>query len=139
MVIAVSACLLGKNCKYNGCNNRCEAVLNYVAGHTVIAVCPEQLGGLTTPREPCEIRNGTVVTKSGVSCDSAFRRGAALALETVKRCRADAVILQPRSPSCGVRQIYDGNFSGRLIEGAGVFAQMLKDAGYTVLEPADIQ
>ena len=137
MKIAVSACLLGENCKYNGGNNYSEKVMKFVEGHEVIPICPEVLGGLSTPREPAEIVDGVVKNKDGTSVDKQFRRGAELALDMIIKNRAELVILQSRSPSCGVKQIYDGSFSGKLIEGRGVFAQLLVDNGIEVLDLED--
>ena len=130
MKIMVSACLLGENCKYNGGNNRNERLLQLLSGHTVIPVCPEVLGGLPTPRIPAEIVKGRVTNREGISVDEAFRSGAARALEIARREQPDLMILQSRSPSCGVKQIYDGTFSGTLIPGQGVFAQMAQEAGF---------
>ena len=120
MKIAVSACLLGENCKYNGGNNYSEKVKNYIEGHEVIPICPEVLGGLSTPREPAEIACGIVKNKDGTSVDAQFRKGAELALDIVVKNQVELVILQSRSPSCGVNSIYDGSFSGKIIPG-GVF------------------
>lgn len=138
MKIMVSACLLGENCKYNGGNNYSEKVVEYVKGHEVIPVCPEVLGGLPIPRMPAEIVGETVQRKDGVSVDEQFRNGARLALEEAKREGVDLVILQPRSPSCGARQIYDGTFSGRKIEGQGVFAGMLLKHGFKIMDAEEI-
>ena len=112
MKIMVSACLLGENCKYNGGNNYNEKVMEYIKGHEVISVCPEVLGGLPTPRVPSEIVGGVVTTKDGRNVDSEFRLGAEIALKKALEEEVDLVILQSRSPSCGVKQIYDGSFSG---------------------------
>lgn len=136
--IVVSACLLGQNCKYNGGNNRCEAVLRFVQGREVIAVCPEQLGGLPTPRIPAEIVGGEVKNAAGKSVDAAFREGARRAMARLEGEKIELAILQPRSPSCGTKEIYDGTFSGRLIPGQGIFAQMLRESGIPVLEPGDL-
>ena len=138
MKIMVSACLLGENCKYNGGNNRNEELIRRLSGHTVIPVCPEVLGGLPVPRVPAEIVDGVVMNREGVSVDEAFRRGAAAALETALREQPDIIILQSRSPSCGVRQIYDGTFSGNRIPGMGVFAEMAKKAGFRVMDVEDV-
>lgn len=138
MKIIVSACLLGNNCKYNGGNNRCPKVIDFVKGHEVISVCPEQMGGLTTPRLPAEICNGKVVNTEGISVDAAFRNGAEQALKLAKEAGATLAILQPRSPSCGCKQVYDGTFSRKLIPGKGVFAQLLSDNGIRTIEPEDI-
>ena len=138
MKIMVSACLLGENCKYNGGNNRNEELIRRLSGHTVILVCPEVLGGLPVPRVPAEIVDGVVTNREGVSVDEAFRRGAAAALETALREQPDIIILQSRSPSCGVKQIYDGTFSGHLIPGQGVFAGMAQSAGFRVADVEDV-
>jgi uncharacterized protein YbbK (DUF523 family) len=136
--IAVSACLLGDNCKYNGGNNYSETVAEFVKGHDVIPVCPEVMGGLPTPREPSEIINGKVMHKDGSSVDAEFRKGAQLSLKKVKDAGAELVILQSRSPSCGVRSIYDGTFSGTIISGQGVFAKLLIENDIKVLDVSEL-
>jgi len=138
MKIMVSACLLGEDCKYNGGNNRNEELIRLLSGHTVIPVCPEVLGGLPVPRVPAEIVDGIVTNREGVSVDEAFRKGAAAAMKTALQEQPDIIILQSRSPSCGVRQIYDGTFSGKLIPGMGVFAEMAKEAGFRVVDVEDL-
>jgi len=137
MKIMVSACLLGENCKYNGGNNRNSGLLQLLSGHTVIPVCPEVLGGLPTPRIPAEIVNGEVINRDGKSVDSEFREGARRALEKAKQEKPDLIILQSRSPSCGVKEIYDGTFSGRLISGQGVFAGLVQEYGFRVMDIED--
>lgn len=94
MKILVSACLLGKNCKYNGGNNLNQGVLEFIEGHEVIGVCPEQLGGLSTPRSPAEIVAGLVTNKEGVSVDNEFRKGAQEALAVALENKVDLAILQ---------------------------------------------
>ena len=138
MKIMVSACLLGENCKYNGGNKYSEKVMEYVKGHQVISVCPEVDGGLPTPRIPCEIVDGIVTNKEGQSKDIEFRAGARLGLKKAIEEKVDLAILQSRSPSCGVNQIYDGSFSGQLIDGQGVFAKLLIENGIKVIDAADI-
>lgn len=139
MTIAVSACLLGENCKYNGGNNYSEKVKVFVQGHDVIPVCPEVLGGLPTPRESSEIVDGVVRHRDGTSVDREFRRGAQIALSIVKEHGAELVILQSRSPSCGVNTVYDGTFAGKTIEGQGVFAALLKENGIKVMDVAELE
>lgn len=141
MRVLVSACLLGENCKYSGGNNLCPKLLRWLKreGHEAVPVCPEQLGGLPTPRIPAEIVNGVVTAKDGRNVDAEFRRGAALALDAARREGVQMAVLQPRSPSCGARQVYDGTFSGRRIDGRGVFAGLLAESGFRVLEPEDLQ
>lgn len=138
MKILVSACLLGKNCKYNGGNNLNQGVLDFVEGHEAIGVCPEQLGGLSTPRLPAEIVDGVVTNKEGVSVDAEFRKGAQAALAAALENKVDLAILQSRSPSCGVKEIYDGSFSDKKIKGQGVFAKLLSAHGIKVLDAEDV-
>ena len=134
----VSACLMGENCKYNGKNNYSEKVLNYLMGHEVISVCPEVMGGLSIPRVPAEIVDDVVITKDGHNVDKEFRTGAEMALKIAVDKQIDLVILQSRSPSCGSKQIYDGSFSGKKIIGQGVFAKMLKENGFQVVDVEDL-
>ena len=138
MKILVSACLLGEKCKYNGGSNYNQRVCDFVKGCEVIPVCPEVLGGLPTPRTPSEIAGGVVRNREGVSVDLEFRAGAEKALEIAKRHHAELAILQSRSPSCGVKEIYDGTFSGTKIPGQGVFAKMLMDEGVRVLDAGEL-
>ena len=138
MKIMVSACLLGENCKYSGGNNRNDRLLDFLQEHDVIPVCPEVLGGLPVPRTPAEIVDGTVMNRDGISVDEEFRLGAKKALAIAVREQPELIILQSRSPSCGVREIYDGTFTGSLIPGEGVFASMARKAGFTVLDTEEI-
>ena len=138
MKILVSACLLGKNCKYNAGNNLNQSVLDFIEGHEVIGVCPEQLGGLSTPRLPAEIVAGVVTNKEGISVDAEFRKGAQEALAAALENKVDLAILQSRSPSCGVKEIYDGSFSGKKIKGQGVLAKLLSAHGIKVLDAEDV-
>lgn len=137
MVIFVSACLLGRNCKYSGGNNYREGLSTLLEGHEVVEVCPEVLGGLSTPREPAEIVDGVVTARDGTVVDGAFRRGARMALELALEKKAELVILQSRSPSCGVKEVYDGSFTGRKIPGSGVFAAMAREHGLHVVDIED--
>ena len=139
MKIAVSACLLGQNCKYNGGNNRNQAVLNFLEGHTVIPVCPEVTGGLSVPRVPVELQNGRAVNKNGEDVTPFFRRGVEKTMAHIIEEKIDLAILQPRSPSCGCREIYDGNFSKTLIHGKGMFAQALANAGIPIKSADEIE
>ncbi|MBE5796736.1 MAG: DUF523 domain-containing protein [Clostridiales bacterium] len=138
MTILVSACLLGENCKYNGGNNLNERVLRYVAGHEVLPVCPEMLSGLGAPRKPVELREGRVVTADGDDCTDAFRAGVRKALEGIAGTQIDLAILQSRSPTCGVKQIYDGTFSRRKIDGQGLLARALKERGIPLMDAEDV-
>ena len=145
MKIAVSACLLGENCKYSGGNNRSERLLSELAKHPeveVIAVCPEVAGGLPTPRPPAEIVDGKVVNDLGVSVDAEYRAGVAAEMSRLERYieagELAAAVLQSRSPSCGVHQVYDGTFTGRLISGKGLFAEALERRGVRIVDVADV-
>lgn len=138
MKIAVSACLLGQNCKYSGGNNDSAKVHKFLEGHEVIPVCPEVLGGLPVPRDPAEIVAGVVRTESGRSVDAQFRAGAQRALEILREQGAELVILQSRSPSCGGKEIYDGTFSRTRIPGQGIFAQLLVQEKIPFLDLEDI-
>lgn len=138
MKILISACLLGENCKYNGGNNYSAKAAEFVKGHEVIAVCPERLAGMPAPRPNSEIVNGEIINREGRSVDADYRRGALMALEIARREQQDLVVLQSRSPTCGVNQIYDGTFSGRKIPGHGVFAEALISEGFRVIDAEDL-
>ena len=138
MVILVSACLLGENCKYNGGNNRNERVLRYVQGHEVIPVCPEVLGGLPCPRKPVEWVGERVLTRDGDDCPEAFRLGVQRAMDIIADRQIDLAILQSRSPTCGVKQIYDGTFSGVRIDGQGALAKALAAQGIPLMDAEDV-
>ena len=138
MKIMVSACLLGENCKYNGGNNYSKNIESYVKGHEVIRICPELLGGLTVPRSPAELVNGKVLTNDHRNVDKEFRDGAKRALQIALANDIDLAILQSRSPSCGVNEIYDGTFSGKKIKGAGIFARLLIENGIKVMDAEEI-
>ena len=138
MKIMVSACLAGENCKYNGDNNRNEKIRSLFTDNEVILVCPEVMGGLPTPRVPAEIVNGIVINRDGISVDAEYRRGAEQVLRIAKREKPKLIILQSRSPSCGVKQRYDGSFSGALINGSGVTAELLIRNGFNVIDVEDV-
>ncbi len=137
-MILVSACLLGENCKYTGGNNRSEAVLALLAEGEYVPFCPEQAGGLSTPRLPSEIRNGRVYSVQGDDMTDRFRLGAERALSL---CRAEGVtraILKEGSPSCGCHRIYDGSFTSRTIPGMGVTARLLAEHGIEIMSDEDL-
>ena len=137
MKVVVSACLLGENCKYNGGNNYSDAVAEFVKGREVIPVCPERLAGLGVPREPIEIVDGIVRYKDGTSVDEALRKAVAEILAQLDGQDIECVILKSRSPTCGVKQVYDGTFSGKLVDGMGVLAAALRKKGYNVVDSED--
>ena len=139
MKILVSACLLGENCKYNGGNNYSPAVAEFLKDKEVLPVCPEMMAGMSCPRTPIEIVDGVLMDCNGNNVDAAMRKAVAKAMEMIRKEEIQCAILQSRSPTCGVNQIYDGSFSGKLIPGSGVLAQALKDAGYQVIDAEDIK
>ena len=137
--IIVSACLLGENCKYNGGNNLDPKVEAFCRGREVIPVCPEVLAGLGIPRITIELKDGIVTRKDGVVVDAAIRKAVAEILAQMEEEEIQCAVLKARSPTCGVHQIYDGTFSGTLVDGAGVLAQALLDAGYIVMDNEDLE
>lgn len=137
--ILVSACLLGVNCKYSGGNNRCPAVVALKESYHLVPICPEAMGGLSTPRPPAERQGGKVINKEGSDVTAQYLRGAeeAASLGTLFGCKT--AILKSRSPACGSGVIYDGSFTGTKISGDGVAAAHLKALGYTVFTEEDIR
>ncbi len=138
MKIVVSACLLGRNCKYNGGNNYSPQVESFLQGKEIIAVCPEVLAGLGTPRIPIEIRAGKVLRKDGLEVDAPLRKAVEEILRQLEGQEIACAVLKSRSPTCGVKQVYDGSFTGTLVDGMGILAQALKNAGYTVIDSEEV-
>ena len=137
--ILVSACLLGENCKYNGKNNRNDAVINLKEFFDLIPVCPECFAGLPIPRVPSEIRNGRVYSKDGQDLTDAFNEGAEQTLYIAKEKNCPAAVLKERSPSCGFGRIYDGTFSSTLTDGNGVAADLLNQNESAVFGETEIE
>ena len=134
-VLLVSACLMGFDCKYSGGNNALPpaALYNLRRSFRLIPVCPETAGGLPTPREPSERRGERVVSRDGRDVTAAFQKGAALTLRLAERYGAKRALLKCNSPSCGSGFVYDGSFSGTLIPGDGMTAELLKSQGISVV------
>lgn len=130
--ILVSACLLGIQCRYKGDGCPCEGIIALSQKHTLIPVCPEQLGGLATPRPPAERVGDRVMNREGVDVTGAYTLGAEHAVRIAKLNNVRVAIMKAKSPSCGSGKVYDGTFSGRLVPGDGVCAEMLKAAGIKV-------
>lgn len=124
MKVIVSSCLLGKNCKYNGLNNYKEDLVTYLKDFEIVEICPEQLGGLSTPRLPSEIIDKKVIRKDGVDITPFFRKGAEISLEIAIENGCQYAVLKKNSPSCGCGQIYDGTFSSKLVEGNGITSEL---------------
>ena len=138
--ILISACLVGINCKFNGENNLLDkGILDEISKrYHLLFVCPEVFGGLNTPREPAEIKNGLVVTKSAKDVSENFKKGAEICLKIAKLNGCKKAILKARSPSCGSGQIYDGSFTKKLILGDGVAAKLLKENEILVFSEDEI-
>ena len=139
MKVLVSACLLGENCKYNGGNNFNPAVAEFVKDKEVLHICPEMMAGMGCPRTPIEIVDGVLMDRDGNNVDAAMRQAVEQAMEMIRKEEIQCAILQSRSPTCGVNEVYDGSFSGKLISGSGVLAQALKAAGYRVIDAEVVQ
>ena len=150
-MIIVSACLLGENCKYSGGNNKSENVIRYLEDKEYILVCPEQLGGLSTPRNPSEIitygnKDGNdvlsgctkVLSNKGIDVTKNFIQGAEETLKIAKEHNVKTAILKAGSPSCGYKKIYDGTFLGNKIQGMGVTAAILNKENIALLDEDDI-
>ena len=134
----VSACLFGVKCRYDGKSKSDEKVIRLSKKEILIPVCPEQLGGLSTPREPSEKRGNKVITKSGKDVTENFVKGAEEVLKLAKLLNTKEAILKQRSPSCGCGQIYDGTFSHKFIKGDGVTTALLKRNGIKVISEEDL-
>ena len=137
--VLVSSCLLGENCKYNGGNNYNAAVVRFLKDKDVIPLCPELSAGLGCPRNPIEIVDGILKDKEGNSFDAPIRKTVTKILNSLDLEEIECAILQSRSPTCGVNQVYDGSFSGKLISGSGVFATRLMERGVRVIDAEDIE
>ena len=136
--VLVSGCLLGENCKYNGGNNYNPRVVEFLKDKEVISICPETMAGMGCPRNPIEIVDGVLTDCHGKNVDSLIRKSVMEIMERIRDEEIQCAVLQSRSPTCGVNQVYDGTFSGKLIPGSGIFAKSLMDAGYLVIDVEDI-
>ncbi len=131
--ILVSACLLGEPCRYDGRSVPCQAVIALAEEFELVPVCPEQLGGLPTPRTPSEVQpDGRVVDREGVDRTAEFQAGARATLAIAREHGCKCAILKENSPSCGSSCIYDGSFTGTLVPGEGVTAALLREVGIEV-------
>lgn len=130
--ILVSACLLGCACRYDGRANYNEEINALRQKYNVVIICPEVDGGLPIPRVPAEIVGDKVINKEGVETTEFFSRGAQIALKQAQEHGAKIAILKAKSPSCGAGKIYDGTFTGTLIDGDGFTTRLLKEHGIKV-------
>lgn len=133
MLYLVSACLAGYPCRYDGKSQPVDFVVELINKGMAHCICPEQLGGLPTPRVGCEIVSQRVITRNGEDVTEAFEKGANATLAIGKAIQAKVAILKSKSPSCGRDKIYDGTFSGKLVDGSGITAELLMANGITVI------
>ena len=140
MKILVSACLLGTPCRYDGQSKPVPDLEKLgAAGHILVPVCPEVLGGLDTPRPPAELQpDGRVVNRAGEDVTAPYRKGAELALELARSEGCTLAVLKAKSPSCGCHQVYDGSFTGQLVTGQGVAARLLEESGIRVADETEL-
>ena len=138
--LLISACLIGRDCKYSGGNNMLpEAVLERLRGeYELFPVCPESDGGLSTPRDPSERIGDKVLSCAGRDVTAEFVKGAEIALNTALENGCTRALLKAHSPSCGKGMIYDGTFSGTLVPGDGVAAELLMKHGIEVISEEEI-
>lgn len=144
----ISACLCGVNCKYNGLNNLNDKCLELLRKGEALLVCPEQLGGLNTPRIPSEIlgnakdiielNKGKVINKEGKDVTKEFLKGAKEALKIAKEANIKKAILKESSPSCGSNFVYDGSFTGNKIKGKGITTYLLEKEGIEIISEKDL-
>ena len=137
--ILISACLLGASCRYDGGSKPVLSVEALMGSYQLVPICPEQLGGLPTPREPSERQGDRVVMKSGVDVTAQYQKGAEQALHLARVFGCKKAVLKERSPSCGAGEIYDGSFTGTRVPGDGVTAQLLKANGIAVFGESEIE
>jgi len=136
--ILVSECLAGIDCRYDGQNNKNDKVLDFIKENDCILVCPEQLGGLSTPRTPAEITQNKVIDKNGKDVTINFIKGADEALKIANIYNCKRAILKAKSPSCGSKMIYDGSHTGKLKKGMGITAELFIKNNIEVLNEDEI-
>ena len=130
--ILVSACLLGVSCRYDGKSKPNENVISLKDRYNIIPVCPEIMGGLPTPRKASEIQGSQVVMGDGTNVIKEYRKGAEEVLRLCRLFGCKRAVLKEKSPSCGCGKVYDGTFSGKLIDGNGITAKLLMENGIEV-------
>lgn len=139
MRLLISACLLGCRCRYDGASKTQPWAAALAERYELVPVCPEQLGGLPTPRPPSERQGDRVVTREGGDVTAQYRRGAEEALRLADLLGCEAALLKERSPSCGSGTVYDGTFTGTLTAGDGVTAELLRAHGIPVYGESRIE
>ena len=139
MKLLVSACLLGVACRYDGCAKPIPEIQRLAQRYDLIPVCPEIFGGLPTPRPPCELVDGSVLTRKVADMTAAYEKGAAETLKLARLFGCHAALLKARSPSCGSGKIYDGSFSGTLKDGYGITARLLRRENIRIYNECEIE
>jgi len=136
----VSACLLGKRCRYDGKDNLSEKLNDFLEKNNLetLEICPEVMGGLSVPRTPCEIVDGKVIDINGVDKTKEYAKGAEIALQLAKRYDCKIAILKSKSPSCGFGKIYDGTHTRTLVDGNGICADLLIQNGVKVISSDEL-
>lgn len=137
--VLVSACLIGEDCKYNGGNNLSAAVMSFLRGKEYVAVCPELAAGMPVPRPAVEIVNGIVTDVHGKVVDAAYRQGVARIMAQICDEDISCAVLQSRSPTCGVHQVYDGSFTKTLRDGQGIFAAALAAKHIPLIDAEELE
>ncbi|RKY50650.1 MAG: DUF523 domain-containing protein [Candidatus Neomarinimicrobiota bacterium] len=145
--VIISGCLAGLHCRYDGGTHVLDRLLELSKRYDLVPVCPEQAGGLATPRIPCELQapvekilsgQGKILNRQGMDCTRAFIRGAGETLHIAHLLDIHKAILKEGSPSCGTRRIYDGTFTGKTVPGSGITAKVLSDAGIHIYSEEEI-
>ena len=136
--LIISACLLGEPCRYDGKSKPCELAEPLKEKYDLIPVCPECMGGLSTPRAACEIVGERVLTEQGKDCTAEYTEGAKEVLRLCNENGCTAAVLKARSPSCGSGEIYDGSFTKTLTAGNGITAELLLKNGIAVFNENQI-
>ena len=133
-----SACLLGIRCRYDGGSKPHKTVIELAKKEPLIPVCPEQLGGLSTPRDRSERKGKKVITRNRKDVTAHFKRGADEVVKIARIFGIEEAILKERSAACGSSEIYDGSFSGTVIKGEGVTAELLRKNNISVISEEEI-
>ena len=136
MKIALSACLYGKNVRYDGGNKKNQEILDLLEGHEILLFCPEFEAGLPLPHDPIELKDGKAVTSKGEDLSDLLQKTSFKVYERIKDC--NFVILKQKSPTCGKGKIYDGTFTSTLIEGNGIFASLCLTKGMKAFTEEEI-
>ena len=130
MKIGISSCLLGNKVRYDGKDKKNKELMKFLEGQDLIPICPETEAGFPVPRDPIEMKDGHIIKEDLTDLTDELKKGCLHCLKQVEGC--DFLILKSKSPSCGNGEIYDGTFSGRLIDGDGLFTLMAKEKGYRI-------